>query len=108
MTDTVSTTGTPIVDSIALDDLSHDIELLRIVEDELARLNSLKSTLRGMLKNRLGDVETGTVNGLPVLTWKLTYRVALIPKLVKQLHPEIVHDCEDILPVRTFLLLDTA
>lgn len=101
------TTTTP-VDSIALDELAPHLELLRTVEDQLARLKALRGDLQRKVKNRLGEVEVGTVNGVPVVTYRRTLRVTLSQKLVKELHPEIVRQCEEITEVRTFLLVDAA
>jgi hypothetical protein len=96
------------VETIALDDRAHDITLLRIVEDEIGRLTSLRNTLRGNVKDRLDDREFGTVNGVPVVRWSNELRVTISPKLLRARHPEVARECEEIAPVRKFWLLDAA
>lgn len=93
----MSKTTTTSTASVELDDLAPHIELLRTVEDQLARL-----------KNRLGENETGTVNGVPVVTYRSTLRITLSQRLVKELHPEVARQCGEITEVRTFLLVDVA
>lgn len=93
-------------DVIELDDLSEHLEILRQVQSRLGQLGELRSDLQRKIKARLGDVEIGTVGGLPAVTWKRTLRVALSQKLLKAQYPEVLHDCEEISEIRTFLLVD--
>ena len=81
MTDNSITVST--VHAVALDDQAHDITLLRIVEEQIGRLTSLRNTLRGTVKDRLGDQEFGTVNGVPVVRWSNELRVTISPKLLE-------------------------
>lgn len=102
------TTTTPADPAIELDDLAAHLELLRTVEDQLARLKTLRGDLQRKVKTRLGDVEVGTVNGVPVVTYRRTLRITLSQRLVKELHPQVARQCEEISEVRTFLLVDAA
>lgn len=94
--------------SVALDDLVHDVELLRIVEEQISRLTSLKNTLRGTLKTRLGEAQIGTVNGVPVIRWSSEFRVSVVIGVLRQRYPEVARECEDISQVRKFEVLAAA
>lgn len=96
------------VNSVALDDMAHDVELLRIVEDQIGRLTSLKNTLRGALKARLGESQLGTINGVPVIRWSSEYRVSVVIGVLRQRYPEVARECEDISQVRKFEVLAAA
>jgi hypothetical protein len=100
---TTSTTG-----SIPLDELAHDVDLLRIIEDQLKRLNGLKNELRGSVQAHLGNCMIGTVNGLAVVEYTNDSRVFISTKLVQERFPDVARQCEDITPVRKFRLLDAA
>ncbi|WP_433268212.1 hypothetical protein ACQPZF_03655 [Actinosynnema sp. CS-041913] len=104
----MSKTTTTTVDSIAVDDLASQLDLLRWVEDQLAGLKKFRAELHRTFKLRLGDIEVGTVGGVPVMTYRRALRITLSQRLVRELHPEIVRECEEIAEVRTFLLLDAA
>ncbi|MFT7836945.1 hypothetical protein Q5530_12415 [Saccharothrix sp. BKS2] len=101
------TTTTP-AESVELDDLTGHLELLRTIEDQLARLKRLRGDLQNTLKRRLGDIEVGTVNGVPMVTYRATLRIGLSQTLLKERYPQIVRECEEITSVRTFLLVDAA
>ncbi|MDX8056676.1 hypothetical protein SK571_45540 [Lentzea sp. BCCO 10_0798] len=94
--------------SVALDDLAHDVELLRIIEESIKRQSALKEELRSRLKKRLGDRVTGTVNGLAVVEWTNESRVITLVKTVQDRFPDVARECEDIVPVRKFRLLPAA
>lgn len=102
------TTTTPAAESIAVDDLSAQLDLLRWVEDQLGALKKFRGELHRTIKSRLGDIEVGTVNGVPVVTYRTALRVTLSPRLVRELHPEVARKCEEISEVRTLLLVDAA
>ncbi|ANZ36452.1 hypothetical protein BBK82_10630 [Lentzea guizhouensis] len=107
MTNTESTT-TAVDGSVALDDLAHDVELLRIIEESIKRHSALKDELRSRLKKRLGNQVTGTVNGLAVVEWTNESRVITLVKTVQERFPDVARECEDIVPVRKFRLLPAA
>lgn len=102
------TTTTPAATSVPVDDLAAQIDWLRWVEDQLDELKRVRADLHRAIKDRLGDMEVGTVNGIPAVTYRRALRVTLSPRLVRELHPEVVRRCEEISEVRTFLLVDAA
>jgi hypothetical protein len=86
---------------------------LRGVRDALAaaaaekrRATQLYDDLAGIIKARMGTAEIGTLDGEPVVSYAQTERIILRDKLVRELHPDVARECEDIIPVRTFRLLD--
>lgn len=91
--------------AVELDDLAHHLHLLRQVDTKIGKLTSLRTDLVQRIKAALGDDEIGTVDGIPVVTFKRTLRVALSQKLIKERHPEVIPDCEEITEVRRFLVL---
>lgn len=97
------TTGT----TLALDDHDHMVDLLRDVQARLDLYGEMRKKVQNYLKDVLGTAEVGTLAGRPVVTWKSTMRIAVSQKLLKQRHPAIARECEDIIPVRTFKLLDS-
>ncbi|WP_156213009.1 hypothetical protein [Lentzea aerocolonigenes] len=100
---TVSAAG-----SVALDDLAQTVELLRIVEESIKSQSKVKEELRSQLKERLGELVTGTINGLAVVEYTNDSRVFTSPKLVQERFPDVARMCEDIVPVRKFKLLPAA
>ncbi|MER5262278.1 hypothetical protein ABTZ99_09385 [Actinosynnema sp. NPDC002837] len=102
------TTTVPAAESIAVDDLAAQIDLLRWVEDQLDGLKKFRADVQREIKLRLGDIEVGTINGVPVVTYRKALRITLSPRLVRELNPELARRCEEISEVRTFLLLDAA
>ncbi|XVV05359.1 hypothetical protein ACQPW3_08185 [Actinosynnema sp. CA-248983] len=102
------TTTTPAADPIAVDDLAAQIDLLRWVEDQLDGLKRFRADVQRTIKLRLGDAEVGTVNGVPVVSYRKALRITLSPRRVRELNPALARECEEITEVRTFLLLDSA
>ncbi|MFE9747584.1 hypothetical protein ACFYOT_22000 [Saccharothrix saharensis] len=101
-------TAVPAVESIAVDDLASQLDLLRWVEDQLDGLKKFRADVQRAVKLRLGDSEVGTINGVPVVTYRKTLRITLSPRLVRELNPALARRCEEISEVRTFLLMDAA
>ncbi|ONI87343.1 hypothetical protein ALI22I_23260 [Saccharothrix sp. ALI-22-I] len=102
------TTTTPAAESIAVDDLAAQLDLLRWVEDQLDGLKKFRADVQRAVKLRLGDTEVGTVNGVPVVSYRKSLRITLSPRLVREADPELARRCEEISEIRTFLLLDAA
>lgn len=105
---TQNDTSATAENSVELDAMRHYVKHLRIVEDELARLTSIKKSLRGLIKTRLGDREFGTVNGLPVVRSWTDSRIIVVIDWLRERYPEQAEACEDIRPVRKFELLPAA
>ncbi len=96
------TNTTPAVE---IDDLADHLHLLRQVVTKINRLTNLRSDLTQRIKAALDDDEIGTIDGIPVVSFKRELRVALSQKLLKERHPEVIPECEEITEVRRFLLL---
>jgi hypothetical protein len=59
-----------------VDRLANDIAQLRKARQEVAEVMAFISTLELKIKAQLGDREEGTVNGVPVLRYQRSARVA--------------------------------
>lgn len=92
-----------IIELIGLDTV---LEALINAAAEKKRANQLYDDLTEIIKTRMGTAEIGTVNGEPVVSYMQTERIILRDKLIREQHPEVARECEDIIPVRTFRLLD--
>ncbi|GAA2657950.1 MULTISPECIES: hypothetical protein [Actinosynnema] len=103
-------TTMPIGQTHALDDLVPQLDLLRSVDDLIDALKKVRADAQRMVKTRLSEAnaEVGTVGGVPAVTYRASLRIRLSPRLVRELHPEIVAECEEISEIRTFLLVDAA
>ncbi|GAB3873864.1 hypothetical protein ACFQ1S_00460 [Kibdelosporangium lantanae] len=73
---------------------------------EKKRATQLYDALVELIKKRIGTAEIGTLDGQPVVTYTRSERIILRDKLVRELFPDVARECEDIIPVRTFRLLD--
>ena len=98
----------PVGPSVSLDALAAELVLLRQVEAQRAKLAALRTSLHNKIKAALGEVETGTVAGVPVVSHKLVCSISLDQSRLKREHPEIVEACLDITESRRFVLLKAA
>ncbi|MEO6082546.1 MAG: hypothetical protein ABIQ18_05500 [Umezawaea sp.] len=106
-----SATTSPVASvgpSVALDALAAELVLLRQVEAQRAKLTVLRTSLHNKFKAALGEVETGTVAGVPVVSHKLVCSISLDQSRLKREHPEVVEACLDITEARRFVLLKVA
>lgn len=103
-------TTTPIDQAHAVDDLAPQLDLLRTVDNLIDALKKVRADAQRAIKTRLAEAsaEVGTVGGVPAVTYRASLRIRLSPRLVRELHPEIVAECEEISEIRTFLLVDAA
>lgn len=63
------TTDTETTAPIALDDLASWVALYRDTDDAIKALEEKKKAARERIEAALGDAETGTVDGRPVVRW---------------------------------------
>lgn len=57
----------------ALDDLADSVAVLKACQDRISQLKEVMKEHRALIEEKMGDQETGTVDGKPVITWK-TYK----------------------------------
>jgi hypothetical protein len=105
-TDSTEQTTTPAPKIVELTGLDAVMDALVRASAEKKRANQLYEDLAGIVKARMGTAEIGTLHGEPVVSYAQTERIIVRDKLVRELHPEVARECEDIIPVRTFRVLD--
>jgi hypothetical protein len=96
----------PDLKAVELTGLRGVLDALTAVAVEKRHATQLYDDLAGIIKARLGTAQIGTLNGEPVVSYAQTERIILRDKLIRELHPDVARECEDIIPVRTFRLLD--
>jgi hypothetical protein len=105
-TSTTEQSPNPAPKIVELTGLDAVMDALRVAAAEKRRATQLYDDLAGIIKARLGTAEIGTLHGKPVVSYAQTERIILRDKLIRELHPDVARECEDIIPVRTFRLLD--
>jgi hypothetical protein len=91
--------------SVALDEIKHVWQALLQARSQAARFAQLRDSLQKIVQNHMGSADFGLIDGIPVASYKRSVRIFVSQQLVKERHPEIAADCEDITEVRTFRVL---
>jgi hypothetical protein len=91
--------------TVELDGLDHVWQALLAAKAQAARFAQLRDDLQKIVQARMGDAEIGLLNGLPVASYKKSLRIFVSQQLVKDLHPAVALECQDITEVRTFRVL---
>ncbi|MBP2325357.1 hypothetical protein JOF56_005742 [Kibdelosporangium banguiense] len=97
---------TPAAKVVELTGLDTVMDALAVAAEDKKLATQLYDDLAGIIKARMGTAEIGTLGGQPVVSYTQTERIILRDKLVRELHPDVARECEDIIPVRTFRLLN--
>lgn len=88
--------------SVDITDLVGHVQTLQQIKNKQAELKELREQLEQTIKDRLGDHEAGTVDGVTVVTWKRIKRTALNQGLLKRLHGAVFAECQEVSEVRRF------
>lgn len=88
--------------STALDAHLDTIREYQEINTQIAELRERQATLRARIEDALGDDDTGTILGVPVITWKWSKPRRLDQKALKAAHPEIVEAFTVTTETRTF------
>lgn len=91
---------------VRLDGLGPELAALREATAKHKHYKRLREKLERDFKNRLGDATAGTIDGVPVITWRATVRESVSLSVLEERYPAIAAVCREAKPVRTFLLLD--
>lgn len=86
-------------------DLSHvraQVEILKYVKAQQAKLKELEKEARSVIEEALGGHETGKLDGSTVVTWKFGKANRLNQGLLKQKYPEVAAECTQLNQTRTF------
>lgn len=91
---------------VELDDMAVLVEDLRVATGERMRWAKREDELKAAIQGALGERETGTVNGEPVVAWRWHLRHAFDQKAFKERHREIYRDFLVTSRYRIFSLYD--
>lgn len=69
---------------------------------DIAALTERQKTLRARIEDELGDDDTGTLLGVPVVTFKYGKRRTLDQRALKAAHPDLVEEFTTVTESRTF------
>lgn len=84
------------------------VQNYRKAQEAIEQWTKIRTKARDEIEKALGDAETGTVRGTPVVNWRRSKRTALSQKLLTQLYPEVKAECMETTETRTFTLVETA
>lgn len=100
---TAATDTAPTVD---LDDLATWVQLYADMTTAIAALEERKKAARERIESALGDAETGTVAGIPVVRWTHVTSSRLDQRKAKQLLGDRVDEAMVETTSRRFVLVD--
>lgn len=100
------TTDTATPSPVALDDLATWIDLHRDTTLAIAALDERRKVAREHIEAALGDAETGTVAGIPVVRWTHVTSTRLDQRKAKQLLGDRIDEAMVETVSRRFALID--
>ena len=103
--DTTTTSASHGSKTVELDELDQVWQAYITAKAQAARFVQLRDDLQQIVQKRMGDAEIGLIDGLPVASYKKSLRIFISQQLVKERHPAVALDCQDITEVRTFRVL---
>lgn len=80
-------------DTVLLDDLAPMIELYREAGSKIAEWTEIRDKVRAAIEQRMGEHETGTVAGQPVVRWVHVTSNRVDTTLLKANHPDVYRAC---------------
>jgi putative phage-type endonuclease len=87
-----------------IDSLADIVARLRNVRRAVKDYGDEETGYMNKIKEALGNAEVGTIDGVPVVTWKKTQTERIDPELVRTAHPEIVKEVTTVSEYRRFML----
>ncbi|MBP2320461.1 hypothetical protein JOF56_000846 [Kibdelosporangium banguiense] len=102
---TAAKTATARPTDVDLTSLKPVWDALLAARAEEARAAQVAKNMRAIIEDWLGDNEYGTLDGRRVVSYKSSERIILSEKLVRERHPDVARECEDIIPIRSFRVL---
>lgn len=76
-----------------LDTIAAVVDNWRAARTKEAEWKKAKEELAAVILAALGDAETGTIDGQPILSHKRIKKTGLSQTLLKQLHPDVFAEC---------------
>lgn len=83
------------------------VERYRAAKAAIKQWEEVAAKARGEIEAALGENETGTYKGKPVVLYKHGKRTALDQKLLAELYPDVKAECMATTATRTMTLVDT-
>lgn len=100
------TATTDTTDAVALDDLDTWVQLYRDMGAAIATLEDKRKAARERIEQALGDHETGTVDGVPVVRWAHVTSTRLDQRKAKNLLGDRVDEAMVETTSRRFVLVE--
>lgn len=82
------------------------VERYRAAKAAIKQWEDVAAKARAEIEKALGENETGTVRGVPVVSWKHVKSTRLDQGLLKKLHPEVHAECMVVSESRRFVPID--
>lgn len=82
------------------------VTILRNAKAQAGKWQEIADTARRQLEQTLGEHDTGTVDGTPVVRWTHVKSNRLDVALVKASYPEVYATCQTVSTSRRFTLVD--
>jgi predicted phage-related endonuclease len=101
-TDDIDVALTP---TIALDHLNDRLARMAWIGSKIAELATEHDEIKASIQDEMGDAETATVNGRPVVRWTKHVRHSLDQKALKKNSPEVWNQFVTTSFVRRFTLV---
>lgn len=89
-----------------LEAVRQHIEILRWCKQRRAEITELENQAKDIVQAALGDDDTGTLDGKPVIAWKTHKRTALDQKHLKASFGDVFAECQTTSEVRRFEVLE--
>lgn len=90
----------------ALDNVRGAVEVLRYCKAKKAELTERENDAKAAIQEALGNDDSGTIDGVEVVTWKTHKRRALDQKALRAKLPEVFDLYSTTTEVRRFEVLD--
>jgi hypothetical protein len=92
--------------NVDLEKVRDQVELLRWTKVRQAELKELEAAARDDVENIMGNADTGTLDGKPVIKWSTYKKRQLNQKMMREEIAEIAEAYTELIDVRRFELVD--
>jgi predicted phage-related endonuclease len=91
--------------AVELDDLADSVRIMQACKSRISELNDVLTEHRAKVEEKMKDEEVGTLEGIPVITWKRYKQRRLNQAFLKLSHPEIAELCTETTETRRMEIL---
>lgn len=75
---------------VDIGDVAEEIEALANVMDAIKRLEDSKRAYQSAIKAKMGEAQTGLIDGVPAVTWTTQLRAGIDTKKLSEDHPDLI------------------